>query len=123
MLVNETPSNLAQPESNLFINSLRARLLDGKEDITESDITALQSSVMVVAAVDIAREQFYRKANDMRLGLGIILRIQAELKSHGYRGLSWSFDVDKDNGLCAAMLGALRGRLGRDVKQLGMFVK
>ncbi len=122
MLVHETPSgNLTQPDSHLFLDSLRARL-DGKADKMDIDVTGSPPSVAVVAAVDTAREQFYGKARDLRLGFGMILRIQEELKSHGYKGLDWSLDEDKD-GLCAAMLDALRGRLGRDVKHLGIFVK
>jgi origin recognition complex subunit 3 len=123
VLVHETPSdNLAQPDSHLFLDSLRVRL-DGETDTMEIDATGSQSSVAVVAAVDTAREQFYGKARDLRLGFGMMLRIQEALKSHGYKGLDWSLDEDKDNGLCAAMLDALRGRLGRDVKHLGIFVK
>jgi len=123
VLVHETPSgNLARPDSHVFLDSLKARL-DGETDAMEIDATGSQSSVAVVSAVNTAREQFYGKARDLRLGFGVILRIQKELKSHGYKGLDWSFDEDKDNSLCAAMLDALRGRLGRDVKHLGILVK
>lgn len=47
--------------------------------------------------------------------------IQTELRKLGYKGLEWG--LDGDGGCVDVMLDLLRGRLGRDVRQLGIIVK
>ena len=80
-------------------------------------------SAAIATLVDNAREQFHRKAIDMRLGFGIMMSVQTELRKYGHTGLEWSPDVDKDGGLCDAMMDLLRGRLVRDVKHLRTLTK
>jgi len=57
----------------------------------------------------------------VRVGFGIMWTIQMELRKLGYKGLEWG--LDGDGGCVDVMLDLLRGRLGRDVRQLGMIVK
>lgn len=86
-----------------------------------------QSVAGIIENVNKAREGFYARVRDVRVGFGIMWIIQAELRSLGYKGLEWGFDGDGDGdgggGGVDVMLDLLRGRLGRDVRQLGMIVK
>jgi hypothetical protein len=73
----------------------------------------------IIEAIDKAREDFHVRTRDVRVGFGVMCVVQAELRRRGYKGLEWGDgDVDVD-----VMLGLLRGRLGRDVRQLGTIVK
>ena len=56
----------------------------------------------------------------MRLGFGIMCSVQTELRKMGYKGLDWG---SGDEVGVDVMIDLLRGRLGRDVRQLGMIVK
>lgn len=73
-------------------------------------------------AIDKAREAFYARARDMRVGFGIILIIQAELRKSGYKGLEWASEGGSDIGV-DVMIDVLRGRLGRDVRHLCTIVR
>ena len=86
------------------------------------DTVALTPSTIVLA-IDKAREGFFSDARDLRIGLGIMIRVQTELEKQGHKGLEWSPDVEKRGGLCDAMIDLLRGKLSRDVKYLCMMTK
>ena len=119
-LAHTTPSTqfLTQPEAATFVGSLRTRLEYGPFKTTKNDKS--QSVDGIIETVNKAREDFYTGMRDVRVGFGIMWTIQAELKKLGYKGLEWGSgdDVGVD-----VMIDLLRGRLGRDVKQLGMIVK
>ncbi len=87
------------------------------------DVILYSKSTVIAAIVNDARERFQGKAMDVRLGFGVMMRVQTELRKHGHTGLQWSPDADKDGGLCDAMMDLLRGRLVRDVKLLRTLTK
>lgn len=116
-LVHSMPkTQMNQPPFVNFLNSLRMRLGFPKSDGTDKS----SSIATVVKAVDKMREAFYSRARHMRVGFGIMCTIQGELRTLGYKGLEWASEGD---GEMDVMLDLLRGRLGRDVRQLGMIVK
>ena len=117
---------LSRPESFGFLDSLATRLTVPSSDsigAMESEDWRSQTSSTVVAQVNRARENFYAHARNLRIGFGIMRCIQAFLERQGYKGLEWSADPRKDGGLCEAMVDVLRGKVGRDIKLLGMFTK
>ena len=126
-LVHITPWNqvLSRPESFGFLDSLATRLTLPSSSIgaMESEDWRSQTSSTIVTQVNRARESFYAHARNFRIGFGIMRCIQTFLERQGYKGLQWSADPHKDGGLCEAMVDALRGKLGRDIKLLGMLTK
>ena len=119
-LVHTTPSNqvLSRPESFGFLDSLATRLT-----ISVSDYWGSQTSSTIVTQVNRARESFYAHAGNLRIGFGIMRCIQAFLERQGYKGLQWTADPRKEGGLYEAMVDVLRGKVGGDIKLLGMFIK
>ncbi len=114
---------LGQPEAAALLKSLGARFAasaTAREEQLEVDYS---KSTVIAAIVNDARERFQGKAMDVRLGFGVMMRVQTELRKHGHTGLQWSPDADKDGGLCDAMMDLLRGRLVRDVKLLRTLTK
>ena len=89
----------------------------------ESEDWRSQTSHNIVTQVNQARESFYAHARNLRIGFGIMRCIQAFLERQGYKGLQWSADSGKDGGLCEAMVDVLRGKVGGDIKLLGMLTK
>lgn len=88
----------------------------------ESEDLLSQTSA-IVAQVDRARESFYVHAQNLRIGFGIMMLMQTFLEKQGYKGLQWSADPHKEGGLCEAMVDVLRGKVGGDIKHLGMLTK
>jgi origin recognition complex subunit 3 len=82
-----------------------------------------QTSSTIVTQVNRARESFYAHARNLRIGFGIMRCIQAFLERQGYKGLEWSADPRKEGGLYEAMVDVLRGKVGGDIKLLGLFTK
>ena len=89
----------------------------------ESEDWRSQTSTIIVTQVNRARESFYAHARNVRIGFGMMRCIQSFLERQGYKGLQWSADPCKDGGLCEAMVDVLRGRVGGDIKLLGMLTK
>ena len=127
-LVHTTPWNqvLSRPESFGFLDSLATRLTVSSSDSirameSEEDWRS-QTSSTIVTRVNRARESFYAHARNLRIGFGIMRCIQAFLERQGFKGLQWSADPRKE-GLCEAMIDVLRGKVGGDIKYLGMLTK
>ena len=89
----------------------------------ESEDWRSQTLSTVVVQVNQARESFYAHARNLRIGFGIMRCIQAFLERQGYKGLQWSADPRKEGGLCEAMVDVLRGKVGGDIKLLGLLTK
>ena len=124
LFVSETPSTiLGRPEAVPLLNSLGSRIAASAAAREEQHEVDLSKPAAIATIINNARQQFHGKAIDMRLGFGIMMRVQTELRQHGHTGLEWSPDVDKDGGLCDAMMDVLRGRLVRDVKHLRTLTK
>ena len=116
---------LSRAESFGFLDALVTRLTVPASDSVqamESQDWRSQTRSTVVAEVNRARKSFYTHAQNLRLGFGIMIRMQVFLEKQGYKGLQWSADPHK-GGLCEAMVDVLRGKLGGDIKLLGMFTK
>jgi origin recognition complex subunit 3 len=117
---------LARPESFGFLDSLATRLTVPFTDslrAMESEDWRSQTSSTVATQVNRARKSFYAHARNLRIGFGIMRCIQAFLERLGFKGLQWSADPRKEGGLCEAMVDVLRGKVGGDIKLLGMFTK
>lgn len=117
---------LSRPESFGFLDALATRLTVPSSDshqAMKSQDWRSQTTFAIIAKVDRARESFYSHARNFRIGFGIMMRMQTFLEKQGYKGLQWSADLHKEGGLCEAMVDVLRGKLGRDIKLLGMFTK
>jgi len=117
---------LSRPESFGFLDALATRLTlpsSVSNQAMESQDWRTQTPSAIVAEVNRARESFYAHARNLRLGFGIMMCMQAFLEKQGYKGLEWSADPRKEGGLCEAMVNVLRGKLGGDIKLLGMFTK
>jgi origin recognition complex subunit 3 len=89
----------------------------------ESEDWRSQTSSTVATQVNRARKSFYAHARNLRIGFGIMRCIQAFLERLSFKGLQWSADPRKEGGLCEAMVDVLRGKVGGDIKLLGMFTK
>ena len=127
-LVYTTPwvQVLSRSESFDFLDALVTRLTVPSSDSIqpmESQDWRSQTPSAVIAQVKGARRNFYAHARNLRTGFGIMMCMQAFLEKQGYKGLQWSADPHKEGGLCEAMVDALRGKLGSDIKLLGMFTK
>jgi origin recognition complex subunit 3 len=128
-LVHTTPSNqvLSRPESFGFLDSLATRLTipfsDSAQAMESEDWRSQTTLSTIVTRVNRARESFYGHAQNLRIGFGIMRCIQAFLERQGYKGLQWSADPRKEGGLYEAMVDVLRGKVGGDIKLLGMFIK
>ena len=94
---------LSRPESFDFLDSL--------------------ATSTIVSLVNRARESFYAHSRNLRIGFGFMRCIQAFLERQGYDGLQWSADSRKEGGLCETMVDVLRGKVGGDIKLLGMLTK
>jgi origin recognition complex subunit 3 len=117
---------LSRPESFDFLDALATRLTIPSSDsihAMESEDWLSQTPSVLVAQVNQARESFYAHARNLRIGFGIMMRIQAFLEKEGYKGLQWSANPHKEGGLCEAMVDVLRGKVGGDIKFLGMLTK
>ena len=117
---------LSRPESLGFLDSLVTRLTVPSSDsigAMETEDWRSQTSSTIVAQANRARKDFYSHARNFRVGFGMMRCIQAFLERQGYKGLEWSADPRKDGGLCEAMVDVLRGKVGGDIKLLGMFTK
>ena len=117
---------LSRPESFGFLDALTTRLTvpssDSQKAMKSQDWRS-QTTFAIIDKVDRARESFYSHARNLRIGFGIMMRMQTFLEKQGYKGLQWSADLHKEGGLCEVMVDVLRGKLGRDIKLLGMFTK
>ena len=117
---------LSRRESFGFLDSLATRLTVPYSDsigVKEADDWRSQTLSTIVSQVNRARENFYVHAQDLRIGFGIMRCIQAFLEKQGYKGLQWSADPLQDGGLCDAMVDVLRGKVGRDIRLLGILTK
>jgi origin recognition complex subunit 3 len=123
-LVNDTPSIkvLSSAKASAFLEFLqdRVRLSESNDEDTDMDDDSPSSTIN---AINTSRTEFRRRMINMILGFQLMILLQSFLEEQGYRGLDWSPDLGKRGGLCTAMLRLLEGRLGKDVKQLGMIAR
>ncbi|KIM41529.1 hypothetical protein M413DRAFT_445512 [Hebeloma cylindrosporum] len=124
ILVHSTPSvaTLSRPNSSLFLQAVSARTKPSREE-EDVNMDAQSLSQRAIDQVDKIRTEFYSRHRNLRVGFAVVLRMQTFLRSYYYKGLDWSADLENGNGLCDAMLDALRGSFMRDVKHLGMITK
>ena len=110
---------LSRLESFDFLDSLATRLAVPMD----FEDWGSQTSSTIVSLVNRARESFYAHSRNLRIGFGVMRCIQAFLERQGYKRLQWSADSRKEGGLCETMVDVLRGKVGGDIKLLGMLTK
>lgn len=114
---------LRQPASFNFLDALLGRLWTGVADQPTLDRIQIDqhspSVESLLKAVSAARTDARGQAKKMRLGFQVWDVIRKLMQGEGYKTTTGR---PEDNGL-GFMLRAVRGRLGKDVKYLGLMVK
>lgn len=118
ILVSDTPpvAALQKPAAYPFVQSLLTRIHIPSKEWKGQTIPSL------LARVDDARSIFYSHARRMRVGFSVLRLTQNFMVRQGYKGLKWDEDIET-GPLCAVMVAALRGTLGRSIKDLAMMIR
>ncbi|KAG6820628.1 hypothetical protein H0H93_014231 [Arthromyces matolae] len=119
-ILQSTPSQMLSGDASIpFLEELSARLHLFYPNDTQWSKQPIES---LVGLTDDARKSLSTRARRLRLGFHIIKILQDFMTSQGYKGISWWNDIN-GNGIVDAIIVALRGELGPDIKYLGTMVK
>jgi origin recognition complex subunit 3 len=120
---NPPVNTLSQPSSFPFLDALLMRL-NTPSNPSEAEVTdwSQQTLPQILAAVDKARTEFYRRARRLRIGFGLIKLAQEFMMQQGYKGLNWN-QHPEGTPVLDVMIDVMRGKVGSDVKFLGSMVR
>ncbi|PPR03388.1 hypothetical protein CVT24_012513 [Panaeolus cyanescens] len=119
-----TPSaeDLSQANSASFVQALQYRMAydapppQRKSPSKSAPAKFSPSMNEIITSVDESRRHFRLKAQKLRIGFNVLLKIQQFFESKGYKGLEWKLTGEKSGGILEVILKLMREGFDRDIK-------
>lgn len=91
------------------------------ENLQDLDWDALSPGDLL-AAVDLARREYMRRAEQMRLGYQLLRLVQSFMRGYGYKPSISAVDGTEESTL-ELMCRVMQGNVSRDIQHLGRMIR